>query len=141
MVPVNYWAILASAVFMMVLGALWYGPLFGKQWASLMGLKLPEQMDENMKREMMKSYALMAIGALLMSFVFSHILVFAKAYLGTSGVSAGLQAGFWNWLGFIAPLTLGPVLWEGKPWKLWFINAGYYLVGLLAIGVVLAVWQ
>lgn len=141
MVPVNYWAIIASAVFMMVLGAIWYGPLFGRQWAALMGLKMPERPDENMKREMMKSYSIMGVGALLMSFVFSHLLVFAQAYLGTSGVSAGLQAGFWNWLGFIAPLTLGPVLWEGKPWKLWFINAGYYLVGLLAIGVILAMWQ
>lgn len=141
MIPVNYWAIAASAVFMIVLGAIWYGPLFGRQWATLMGLKMPEKVDDTVKRAMMKSYTLMGVGALFMSAVLAHSIVFGEAYLKVSGVSAGLQAGFWNWLGFIAPLTLGPVLWEGKPWKLWFINAGYYFVGLLAIGVLLATWQ
>ena len=36
-------------------------------------------------------------------------------------------------------LLSGVVIWEGKPWKLWFINAGFYLVSLLAMGTVLAV--
>jgi len=31
-----------------------------------------------------------------------------------SGVSGGLMSVFWNWLGFIATVTLGAVLWEGK---------------------------
>ena len=38
MVPVNYLAIIVSAVLMMVIGYVWYGPLFGKRWATLMGL-------------------------------------------------------------------------------------------------------
>lgn len=50
------------------------------------------------------------------------------------------MAGFWNWLGFVAPVTLGAVLWEGKHWKLWFLNNGYYLVTLLLMGAVLALW-
>ena len=75
-----------------------------------------------------------------MAFVLSHALVFASTYLNTSGISAGLQTGFWNWLGFVVPVTVGSVLWDGKPWKLWFINAGYYLVMLLIMGVILALW-
>ena len=143
MVPVNYWAVLASGVVMMVLGGLWYGPLFGKQWIALMGFDPERVRDMQAKgmQAMWKSYALMALGALLMSFVLSHALIFASTYLGTTGISAGLQVGFWNWLGFIVPVSLGAVLWEGKSWKLWALNAGYYLVGLLLVGVLLSVWQ
>jgi hypothetical protein len=140
MVPVNYWAVVASAIVMMILGALWYGPLFGKEWARLMGLKIPEKMSEKERQVMMRSYGLMALGALIMSFALAHIVVFAENYLRVSGVWGGLQAGFMSWLGFVAPVTLGTVLWEGKPWKLWFINVGYYLVGLLVIGVLLSIW-
>lgn len=141
MVPVNYWAVVAAAVFMMILGAVWYGPLFGKKWAALMGFALPDAMDAETRRKMLKSYGLMALGALVMSFSLSHALTFASAYLGVGGVYAGLQAGFWNWLGFIVPVTMGTVLWEDKPWTLWFINVGYYLLGLLSIGVLLAIWM
>lgn len=41
---------------------------------------------------------------------------------------------------FIAPVTLGVVLWEGKPWKLWVLNNGYQLLSLLVMGVILAIW-
>ncbi len=139
MVPVNYLAVVVSTIVMMGLGYMWYGPVFGKQWRALMGFT-KESMEAAKKKGMGKSYAIMALGALAMSFVLSHSLVFASTYLHTSGVAAGLQVGFWNWLGFVVPVSMGTVLWEGKPWKLWFINAGYYLVGLLLIGVLLALW-
>jgi hypothetical protein len=76
-----------------------------------------------------------------MSGVLAHSLVYASAYMKVTGVSAGLMAGFWNWLGFIAPVTLGVVLWEGKSWKLWFLQGGHYLVSLLVMGVILALWM
>jgi hypothetical protein len=141
MVPVNYWAILGAAVLSMVLGSLWYGPLFGKTWTKLMGWSKAD-MEKGMadKSGMMKNYGLQLVGSLIMAFVLAHSLVFAKAYLGESGVSAGLQTGFWNWLGFVAPVTLTSVLWEGKPWKLWLLYNGYNLVYLLLAGVLLSVW-
>ncbi len=139
-VPVNYWAVLACGVVSMVLGSLWYGPLFGKMWMGLMGLT-DEHMKSAKQKGMGKSYALMFIGSLLMAYVLSHSLTFAGAYLNAAGVSAGLMVGFWSWLGFIAPVTLGVVLWEGKPWKLWFLNNSYSLVQLLVFGVILALWQ
>ena len=142
MVPINYLAVLVCAVAAMVLGFIWYGKLFAKPWTELMGWT-PEKMaamNASGQKNMTMQYALQAIGALLMAYVLAHALIFASAYLNVSGVAAGLQAGFWNWLGFVAPVTLGSVLWDGKPWKLWFINAGYYLVVLLGMGVILALW-
>lgn len=143
MVTVNYLAILVAAILSMVIGATWFGPLFGKQWAELMGWKKSEmeKMAKDKGSEMNKLYMMQFVGSLFMAFVLSHALEFAMAYLGTSGVSAGLQTGFWNWLGFIAPTSLASVLWEGKSWKLYLLNNAYYLTTLLAMGVLLAVWQ
>ncbi|MBI4363277.1 MAG: DUF1761 domain-containing protein [Candidatus Doudnabacteria bacterium] len=141
-VPVNYWAVLVCGGVSIVLGYLWFGPLFGKMWIRMMGWdKIDPVQQEEMKKGMMKSYVLTVIGALVMAYVLAHALVFASTYLNSEGVGAGLMVGFWNWLGFVAPVTLGVVLWEGKPWKLWILNNGYQLIQLLVFGVILALWK
>ena len=136
-VPVNYVAVLVASLASMVLGFVWFGPLFGKEW-----MKLSGQTDEKMKsaknKGMEKLYALQLVGSLVMNYVLAHALVFASSYMHVSGTSAGLSVGFWNWLGFIAPVSLGMVLWDGKPWKLYFLTNAYQLVNLLVAGVILA---
>lgn len=139
-VPINYLAVVAAAIASMVIGFVWYGPLFGKTWMNLSGIT-PEKMDPAKAPGMGKTYVLALVGSLVMSYVLAHSLVFAAAYYGMNGVSAGLMSGFWTWLGFIAPVTLAAVLWEGKPWKLWVLTNGYYLVTLLVMGTILSVWE
>lgn len=138
-VPINYMAVLAATLLSMVIGSLWFGALFGKQWMKMMGMKQSDMKGMG-QGDMAKLYGIQFVGSLLMSFVLAHALVFASAYLHESGLSAGLQTGFWNWLGFIAPITVGSVLWEGKSWKLWLFNNAYYLITLCAMGVLLALW-
>jgi len=137
-VPVNYWAVLACGIASMVLGFLWYGVLFGKTWMRLMGYSENHQPDSAAAN---RGYALAFIGSLIMAYVFSHTLVFASEYMNTQGIMAGLSNGFWMWLGFIAPVTLGSVLWEGKSWKLWCFNNTYNLVQLLMFGIILSLWK
>lgn len=96
---------------------------------------------EAMKKSGQKMYLYQFIGSLIMAYVLAHALVFASAYLKVEGVSAGLTVGLWNWLGFVAPVTLGSVLWEGKPKKLWILNNAYYLLLLMVMGVILALWK
>jgi Protein of unknown function (DUF1761) len=139
-VPINYLAVLAAAIANMVIGSIWYGPLFGKIWMQLSGIT-PEKIDASKAKGMGKSYSIAFVGSLVMSYVLAHALVFAGAYFKMSGMPAGLMSGFWNWLGFVAPVTLGAVLWEGKPWKLWVLMNGYYLVSLLIMGLILSVWK
>lgn len=148
-VPINYIAVFGAAVASMALGALWYGPLFGKPWVALMGWT-PEEI-ETAKARGKRSYVLAALGSLIMAYVLAHSLVFASSYLmldtsyvngsrTSAAINAGLMVGFWNWLGFIAPVTLGTVLWEGKSRKLWLLNNAYHLLSLLVMGVILALW-
>ena len=37
-VSINYLAVLVAGFIPMILGSIWYGPLFGKKWIELMGL-------------------------------------------------------------------------------------------------------
>ncbi len=138
---VNFLAVLACGVVSMVIGSLWYGPLFGKPWMAMTGIKKPDVITPEIKKSMAKSYSLMFVGSLVMAFILSHILEFASVYTKTYGITAGVVCGLWTWLGFVAPATIGSVLWDGKPWKLWFINAGFFLIQLPVFGVILALWK
>ncbi|OGY97748.1 MAG: hypothetical protein A2855_01720 [Candidatus Liptonbacteria bacterium RIFCSPHIGHO2_01_FULL_57_28] len=143
MTPVNYLAVLVAAIVAVVLGGLWYGPVFGKKWIALMGMT-PEQIEAGKKKGMAKEYILTFIGSLVMAYVLAWGLFAGAPYLaaeGTVGAVAGICLGLLAWLGFVAPVTLGSVLWEGRSWTLWFLNNGYYVVTLAVIGAILAVWK
>ena len=86
-----------------------------------------------MKASAKRGYALGLVSALVMAWVLSRFVV-AGTFM------SGATVGFWIWLGFIATVTLGGVLWEGKPWNLYLLNAAYWLVALLLTGGILAMW-
>jgi hypothetical protein len=137
-IPINYWAVLVATVVNMVVGFLWYGPLFGKMWMRMMGYT-----KENMQggqAMMVRSTVLGIVLAFLMNYVLAHVIVFGDAYTGLSGVSGGLMGAFWLWLGFVVPLTANSYLWEMKPLKLWVLHAANYLVTLLIAGAIIGAW-
>ena len=135
-VPINYLAVLVAAIANMVVGALWYGPLFGKAW--MQEMKITEKDMKKAKEKGMASLMIINfIGTLITAYVLAHFV----GYLSLSTFMDGLQLAFWVWLGFFAAATLlGGVLWEGKPWKLFGLNVAYYLVVLSVMASILAVW-
>ena len=143
-VDVNVLAVLACAIAAMILGFLWYGPLFGKTWAQLMGWgSMTAEMLKEKQKGATPGYIASFVGALVMAYILSHSIAFAASYPALASYShlqVGLTTGFFMWLGFVAPVTVGTVFWDGRPWRLWFINAGYYLVQLLVMGTILALW-
>jgi hypothetical protein len=137
MVVINYWAVLVAAIVSMVVGSLWYGPFFGKQFMRAMGMDMwsPEKQAE-MKKSMM--------GAYIGQFVASLVMFFTLAwYVNTSihmGVWGGVANAFGIWLGFIVPIKLGDALWGGS-WTLFWLNVSSNLVTLLAAGAIICAWQ
>lgn len=134
MIPVNYWAVLLAALFTIVLGFLWYGPLFGRPWMRLAGIAA-----ETLKPGIL-DFVVWIGGALLMSFGFANVLEPSSVYTHMRGVMSGLATGFWIWLSFVVPVTAGIVFSERKPPALWLLTASYYLVALCGIGAILALW-
>ncbi len=135
-VQINLLAILVAAVANMVLGFLWYSPiLFGKKWLLAVG-KTEDQLKSE-KKGIGKTYLLTFIGALVMAYVLAHIV----GYTGATTISGGIQAGFWMWLGFVVTTSLGGLLFEKRPPAIFYITSGYYLVALIIMGAILAVWR
>ncbi len=130
--PINYLAVVVAAVVQYIIGSVWYAALFRKAWTKLSGLS-------EMKITVL-SVVLSLVGSFLMSWILDHALIFANTYMKTGGVGGGLEVGFLNWLGFIAPVTLGVVIYEKKSWALWALNNGYWLISLLVMGIILAAW-
>ncbi|MBI4044454.1 MAG: DUF1761 domain-containing protein [Candidatus Diapherotrites archaeon] len=137
-VIVNLVAVFVAAIASMVVGFIWYSPmLFGKPWMELMGYGSKNM--EQMKKGVMKMYALSFIGSLVMAYVLFHSYVFANAFFGIDKFTAGLMTGFWSWLGFVAPVQYTEVMFGGKSNKLFLINTGYQLVSLLIMGAIIAI--
>src|SRR3989338_1956537 len=135
---INYFAVIAAVIANQVLGFTWYGPLFGKLWRGLSGIS--EKQVAEQKKKVMKSmgptFAIAALGSFVMAYVLAHFVDYVEA----TTIRGAVSLAFWLWLGFIATILLGSVLWEGKSWKLFALNATYYLVTLSVMASILAVW-
>ena len=129
---VNLVAVLAAGIVAMILGFIWYGPLFGKKWMELTGKTMKD--FEKMKSGMPKAYLQGFILALVTAYVLAH---FVK-YAGAATAIDGAITGAWVWLGFSVTLMYGSVLWEGKDKRLFLLNSGHYLVNYLVMGAILA---
>ena len=135
-VYVNYWAVLVAAIASMVVGMLWYSPkVFGSMWMELMGFTM-----KDMEKAKQKGMGMMYFTAFIGAFVTSYVLDLFIKYLQASTIADGLQVGFWLWLGFIATVGLGSVLWEGKHPKVYLINMAHQLVSILIMNLILTAW-
>lgn len=119
----------------MVIGMLWYGPLFGKKWMKLSGMS-HEKMQAAKKKGMGKTYLVAFIGSLVTAYVLSHFI----AVLSLDATSASKLAVL-VWLGFIATKMLSGVLWKGESVALYVLGAAEELVAIVAMALVLASWQ
>ena len=129
-------SVLGATVASIAVGFVWYGPLFGKQWSELMG-QPQEALPAQRQKSMGKSYVLMAIGSLIMSFILANFV----QVTGALSLIDGMSVAFWAWLGFAVPLLLNEVLWQSKPMKLYLINIGYQLVSFVLMGAIVAAWS
>jgi len=122
----NLLGIFLAALASMIIMGFWYSPMvFGKAWMKYSGMteKDMKKFKQKVQKGMAKSYFIAFIGSLVTAYVLS-------VFVSNLSLEAAMQTGLWIWLGFIAATTMGVVLWEGKSWGLYFINAFYYLVSI-----------
>jgi len=136
-----YLEILIAAIVSQALGFLWYGPLFGKKWMSLMKLNDKDK-DKAKQKGMGKTYFFSFGASLITAAVLSWVVVEVGGADVTGATSAltnafgGALVGIIIWIGFVATKSLGGVFWEGKSWSLYFLNTAYDLVNLVLMGAV-----
>jgi hypothetical protein len=129
----NHLAVLVSAVYQWVLGALWYSLFFAKPWTALTGEKMCSKPDKTVVAGMISSF----IGGLILSFLLLHVVLWSV----TDTIERGLFVGLACWVGFIAVPLFAETMYERRSLKLFAINSGYWLVALLGSSCLFAVWQ
>ena len=136
-VDINWFAIIGATALAMLIGSLWFGPLFGAKWMKQVGLKKKDT-ENNWQVPMLT----MLIMAFVQAFVVQHFIVYAAYfYPEYSDVSVGIITGFWLWIGIALPLILSSNMFAKRSKELTYIEASNQLVTLLAIGALLAAWN
>lgn len=134
-IAINYFAVLVCGVLAMVLGYVWYGPLFGKKWMEIVGVNAKDKAArEAMQKEAGPLYAVQFVLALLQAYILAH---FIAGWQDASGTTVAL----WIWLGFVMPTVAAGAMWNNDSkkvkWARFWIQAGYNVVLFIIFGFIL----
>jgi len=123
---INFPAAFVASFIGLILGYIWYSVLFAKSWQKLAGVS-SSQMNTGMPKRALGSYLLTLVMSLnLAAFI-------GPGQSATFGLFAGLAAG----LGWVAMAIGSNYLFEHRPLKLYCINAGYNILLLSLMGLVI----
>lgn len=132
MPPVHHLAVLVAAVSAFALGGLWYSPaLFGTAWMRINGLSREQLAARSPAKVFGLSLLLCWIAALNLA-----LFLGPEATLGF-GTAAGFAAG----AGWVATSFGVSYLFEARPLRLFWINAGYHTLELTLMGAILGAWH
>ncbi|MCE7991972.1 MAG: DUF1761 domain-containing protein [Roseivirga sp.] len=132
---INWLAVFISALAFFGLGAIWYGPLFGRAWQRGVGLS-----DEEVKGQMSKVFASAMVMALVIS---TGMAVFLRSEWAPTETDAmaGATMGIMLGIFFILPSTAMSYIFARRPISLILIDAFYHMLAYALTGTILASWQ
>ena len=126
---VNFVGVVISAVVAMVLGFIWYIPLFGKQWTALTGMT-QEQMQSGAGP---MGYAIQFVAAVIAAYALALFIRPLEIVSLFGGLKLGLLVG----VGFVATAFAGNYMFGKRSLNLYLIDAGYQVVVLAVMGAIL----
>jgi surface polysaccharide O-acyltransferase-like enzyme len=129
----NYPAVIVAAIAYWVLGAIWYGVLFGKSWMAL------EHMTEEQARSM--NPVLPYIISFLLNVLIAYSLAQVCIWRNADTIGRGASVGVLMWIGFVGPVTFTTYMYEMRPKELFAINQFYPLTGFVLMGAILGAWS
>jgi len=137
-ITVNYWAILVGAVLSMLLGAIWYGPLFGKKWMKIIDFDANDaEALSRMKKNALPLYGIQFLLTLFQVLVLAHL-------IADTQLVGGIERALWLWAAFVIPVLAGAIMWTNKSrqlkWTQFLIQGGYQLLMFTIYGALLQYW-
>lgn len=129
----NWLAIIVSTLVFFGLGAIWYTPLaFGKMWMKETGITKERAQKANMPKIMG------------LTLLFTFIMAVNLALFMNSpeiGASEGAMYGFFTGFGWIAMSIFVTGQYEFRSTRYMLIHAGYNIIGLTMMGLILGAWK
>ena len=128
----NIWAVLVAALSTFLIGGLWYSPaIFGKAWMKENGFTEEGLKNSNMVKIFGLAFVLALVAAINLA------MFMGPEDKPEMGALWGFLAGF----GWVATFVGTHYLFERRSFRLFLINAGYSIVSLTIMGVILAAWK
>jgi len=133
-IPVNWIALVVAALSTLVIGFLWYGPLFGKAWMKETGIT-----EAQAQKGMPLRFGLSVVLAFIAIFF-----IYATSVI-TGGMPPdelhGIDNSQFHTFGHIAmPVLVTNALFEQKSFKYILINVGYWIVTFAIMGGIVNAW-
>lgn len=128
---INWLAVIAAALSSFMIGGLWYGPLFGRQWLRASGITAERAAQARLGLVLGVSFVLQLVAAVVLA-----MFIGGAASLSFALIAAASVGLFW-----VAP-ALGVIyLFEQRSMRHWAVNAGYQAVAFTVMGLILGVWR
>ncbi len=129
---INYWAVLVAAVASFIVGGLWYSPaMFHRSWMHAAGLNEAQLQNASMGMIFGVAFLLMLVAAFVLAM-----------FLGpTADLAFGVTAGLMVGIAWVATAFGVVYLFERRPLRLFWINAGYQAVVYALMGAILGAWH
>ena len=128
---VNWLAVLVAAVVNMVVGFLWYGPLFSRLFLRLVGKREDE----------VESTPIVYVLGFVMGFVTTYVLAVIIVSAGVTTWWGGAVTGAVVWIAIGTLTSANTIMYEDRKVGLWLLFSSYQLVVLAIAGVLFAVWR
>lgn len=133
-VNLNYVHIAVAALAYFAVGALWFGPLFGKLWIRLTGISGPTEEDK-------KRIPLMFGITLVLSFILTLSVACVLYFVQPASITGALKVGLLAGGGFVFCASAMNYMYAKRPFQLTLLDAGYHLVSLCLVSVILTLWR
>jgi hypothetical protein len=135
---INWLAVVACVVASMIIGGVWFAPkTFFPMWWKAIG-KPDNEGPSNTNMGMV--WGLIVLASFVQA-VFMSLMVTAMGSMsGGATLGSGAMAGFFLWLGFVAPSSLTNKLFADRL-KAWVLEAGNHLVTFVVMGAILGAWR
>ncbi len=135
----NLIAIFVCGILSMVIGFIWYGPLFGKKWAEIVGANLG---DIEKRKEMHKKAGPLYLVQFLMTLFQIYVL---NCLIHVLENTSPIVLSIWIYLAFVIPIVAGSAMWNNDSkkvaWTRFLLQAGYQLILFVMFGLILGTWK
>lgn len=161
----NFYVLFIAAFIPMLIGFVWYGPIFGKPWMKEMGFTKESLEGTNMVKILVLSYIFSLLVAFFLQFIVIHQMglfqtlinepgfqeekgeafTYFKSFIGMYGdrfrtFGHGVIHGVMTGVVLILPILSIIAMFEKRTVKYVAINAGYWVVTLAIMGGIICQW-
>lgn len=133
-IELNWIAVLAAAASTMVVGSLWYGPLFGKVWIKLAKVKTDPNFGPKQAVPLYGGAYLVSLVTAIVLAIFAFI---ASEYFNSAFLPTTMWVGVVLWAGFTAARVYMHDRFEGRRKKLTLLTVSHELVTITVMALII----